>query len=54
LFVCALSNDHKYNNKNNNSLRGGLNPKLKLGFENKKKERKEKEKGYKNINNIYL
>jgi hypothetical protein len=27
---------------------------LKLGFENKKKERKEKEKGYKNINNRYL
>ena len=30
-----------------------LNPKLKLGFENKKKERREKKKkGYKNINNI--
>jgi hypothetical protein len=27
---------------------------LKLGFEDKKKERKEKEKGDKNINNIYL
>jgi hypothetical protein len=27
---------------------------LKLGFENKKKERKENEKGYKNINNIYI
>jgi hypothetical protein len=29
-----------------------LNPKLKLGFENKKKKRREKKKGYKNINNI--
>jgi hypothetical protein len=34
--------------KHNNSLRGGLNPKLKLGFENKKRrEKKKKERIYK-------
>jgi hypothetical protein len=49
LFVCALSNGHKYINKNIIIMiwRFEEKPNLKLDLKMSKKGRKEKEKGYK-------
>jgi hypothetical protein len=39
LYVCALNKNNKYNNNEIIILMVGLNPRWKLGFENKEKRR---------------
>ena len=46
LYVCALNKNNKDNNNKIILLEVGLNPKLKLGFENKKKRNDIKNKNY--------